>query len=122
MTLEEVTAALEKQGLSFQTVGGEKTVTAQVPLPGQTVPGDSEILLYFGLPSHTEQVAVPDFGQMNRQAASDAAAELGLYILVSGNTGTAPSVTVAEQSVPPGTMVSRGTTIELKFIDTKATG
>ena len=122
MTLEEVAAALKKQGLSFQTVGEEKTVTAQVPLPGQTVPGDSEILLYFGLPSHTEQVAVPDFGQMNRQAASDAAAELGLYILVSGNTGTAPSVTVAEQSVPPGTMVSRGTTIELKFIDTKATG
>jgi stage V sporulation protein D (sporulation-specific penicillin-binding protein) len=76
LTLEQAKATLKKQGLAFQTVGDEETVTAQVPAPGQSVPGDSEILLYFGLPSHTEQVAVPDFGQMNRQAASDAAEDL----------------------------------------------
>ncbi len=122
MNLEQVKAALKKQGLSFQTVGDAQTVTAQVPLPGQTVPGDSEILLYFGAPTRTEETVVPDFTGMNRQAASDAAVELGLYILVSGNTGQEPTVTVAEQSIPSGTTVSRGTTIELKFIDTKATG
>ena len=122
MTLEQAKGALKKQGLSFQTVGDEETVTAQVPAPGQTVPGDSEILLYFGTPTKTEPISVPDFIGMNRQAASDAAMELGLYILVSGNTGQEPSVTVAEQSIPPGTQVPRGTTVELKFIDTKAAG
>ena len=122
MTLEQAKAALKKQGLAFQTVGDEETVTAQVPAPGQSVPGDSEILLYFGTQTKTEPISVPDFVGMNRQAASDAAMELGLYILVSGNTGREPSVTVAEQSIPPGTQVPRGTTVELKFIDTKAAG
>ena len=86
------------------------------------MPGDSEILLYFGAPIQAEQTVVPDFMKMNRQAAFDAAVEQGLYILVSGNTGTEPSVTVVLQSIPPGTAVPRGTTVELKFIDTKATG
>ena len=122
MTREQAKAALDRLGLSFQTVGQEQTVTAQLPLPGQTVPGDSEILLYFGAPTQAEQTVVPDFIKMNRQAAFDAAVEQGLYILVSGNTGTEPSVTVVLQSIPPGTAVPRGTTVELKFIDTKATG
>jgi beta-lactam-binding protein with PASTA domain len=122
MTREQAKAALDRLGLSFQTVGQGQTVTAQLPLPGQTVPGDSEILLYFGAPIQAEQTVVPDFMKMNRQAAFDAAVEQGLYILVSGNTGTEPSVTVVLQSIPPGTAVPRGTTVELKFIDTKATG
>ena len=122
MTLEQAKAALKKQGISFQAVGDEETVTAQVPAPGQCVPGDSEILLYFGRQTKKETISVPDFAGMNRQAASDAAMELGLYILVSGNTGREPSVTVAQQSIPPGTQVPRGTTVELKFIDTKAAG
>ena len=122
MNLEQVTAALKKQGLSCQTIGDEETVTAQVPAPGQTVPGDSEILLYFGTQAKNHKISVPDFVGMNRQAAADAAVELGLYILVSGNTGREPSITVAEQSIPPGTQVPKGTTVELKFIDTKATG
>lgn len=120
MTGDEAKASLEKQGLSFRAVGEGETVTAQVPSPGSTVPGDSEILLYFGTQTETTQVKVPDFIGMNPKAASDAAAELGLYILVSGNTG--PETLVTEQSIPPGTVVSAGTTVELKFIDTKATG
>ena len=122
MTLQEAKSSLEKLGLSFKTVGDAETVTAQLPSPGQTVPGDSEVLLYFGTEAQQPQVSIPNFIGMNRQAASDAAVELGLYILVSGNTGQEPSVTVAEQSVPPGTEVPRGTTVELKFIDTKAAG
>ena len=122
MTPEQVEAALKKQGLCFRSVGQEETVTAQIPLPGSAVPGDSEILLYFGSETQTQQVSVPDFIGMDRQAASDAAMELGLYILVTGNPGKESSVTVAEQSILPGTTVPIGTTVELKFIDTKATG
>jgi len=122
MTREQVKASLDQQGLSFLAVGDEETVTAQVPLPGSAVPGDSEILLYFGTQTQEEQVSVPNFIGMNRQVASDTAVELGIYILVSGNTGQESTVTVTEQSIPPGTAVPRGTTIELKFIDTKATG
>ena len=122
MTQDQVTASLKEQGLSFKTLGNGETVTAQVPAPGNTVPGNSEILLYFGNQTETQQVCIPDFIGMTRQAAQQRAAELGLYILVSGNTGPELTVTVVEQSLPPETEVPLGTTIELKFIDTKATG
>jgi hypothetical protein len=57
---------------------------------------------------------------MNRQQASDAAMNLGLYILVTGNQEISSGVTATAQSVPPGTMVSQGTTITLEFTDTSA--
>ena len=122
MTHDQVKASLAQLGISYQAVGDGETVTAQVPSGGSTVPGDSEILLYFGTPGETQQVCVPDFIGMSPEAAKTRAEELGLYILVSGNTGQGSTVMVTEQQIPPGTMVPKGTTIELKFIDTKATG
>jgi stage V sporulation protein D (sporulation-specific penicillin-binding protein) len=122
MTHDQVKETLKQQGISYKAVGDGETVTAQVPSGGSTVPGDSEILLYFGAPGETQQVCVPDFIGMSPEAARTRAEELGLYILVSGNTGQESTVMVTEQGIPPGTMVSMGTTIELKFIDTKATG
>ena len=68
----------------------------------------------------TDLVSVPDFAGMNRQQASDAAAKLGLYILVKGNDGLSASVTVTSQNIPAGTNVVPGTTIELNFTDTTA--
>ena len=86
------------------------------------MPGDSEILLYFGTQRETLQVSVPDFIGMTSQEAQQRASSLGLYILVSGNTGQEPTILVTEQGIPPGTQVPLGTTVELKFIDTKAAG
>ena len=57
---------------------------------------------------------------MNRQQASDAAGSVGLYVLISGNSSTQPNVTVTEQSVPKDTQVPVGTTVQLKFADTRA--
>ena len=122
MTAEEAKAALEEKGLTCRMVGTAPVVTGQIPAAGQSVPGGSEVLLYFGPPVPEETVTVPDFFGMNRKEAADTAADLGLYILVSGNTNREPTVTVAEQSVPPETPVRRGSTITLKFIDTKAAG
>jgi beta-lactam-binding protein with PASTA domain len=64
--------------------------------------------------------AVPDFSGMTRQQAADAAANAGLYMLVSGNTDIAPNVKAQAQSIAPGTQVSKGTTIRIDFTDTKA--
>ena len=122
MTPEEAAAALKEKGLVGQTVGDALTVTGQIPAPGQSVPGGSEVLLYLGSPIPEDTVAVPDFAGMNRKEAADTAAQLGLYILVSGNTARTPEVKAAEQSIPPDTRVKRGSTVELKFIDTKAAG
>ena len=107
-------------GLSYQAIGDGETVTGQIPEAGNTVPGGSQVLLYFGEPTPTEMVKVPDFNGMNRQQAADLAAQLGLYILVGGNTSLKTTVKAATQDLAPGTEVSIGTTVKIEFIDTKA--
>ena len=117
MTVSEVQKLLKQQGLSAQMQGTEETVTAQIPAAGQSVPGNSQVLLYFGQTPEVQMVTVPDFTGMTRQQASDAAGTLGLYILVTGNQEVAPNVKVTAQSVPKDTKVTIGTTIELLFTD-----
>ena len=119
-TVKEAEKILKAQGLGYQTVGTGDTVTGQIPEPGQTLPGGSEVLLYFGEPPAQELVTVPSFIGMNRQKATAEAARLGLYVLVSGNTAVTSNVTAVNQSIPAGTEVPIGTTIRLEFIDTKA--
>ena len=113
-------AALKELGLTARCIGDGETVTAQIPASGQSVPGNSQVILYLGEKPESQSVQVPDFLGMTRQQASDAAGALGLYILVSGNPDTDQNVTVTAQSIPKETTVSVGTTIELTFTDTKA--
>lgn len=118
LTEKDASGKLKRIGLSAKFTGTGDRVTAQLPQAGQTVPGGSQVLLYLGDAPEPESVAVPDFTGMNRQQASDAAGKLGLYILVTGNDGISPTVTVAAQSLPKDTLVPAGTTVTLTFADT----
>lgn len=118
LTEKDASSKLKRIGLSAKFTGTGDRVTAQLPQAGQTVPGGSQVLLYLGDAPEPESVAVPDFTGMNRQQASDAAGKLGLYILVTGNDGISPTVTVAAQSLPKDTLVPAGTTLTLTFADT----
>ena len=118
MTLKEAQQELKALGLTAQTVGTGETVTAQIPSAGNTVPGNSQVLLYLGEEPDERMVAVPDFAGMTRQQASDAAGLLGLYILVTGND--AMDALVTAQSQPKDTQVPVGTNIKLEFNDIKA--
>ncbi len=120
MTAEEARKKLKQQGLTCLVRGTGETVTAQIPVAGQGVPGDSQVILYLGTEPPRDPITVPDFKGMTRQQASDAAGKLGLYILAKGNTGLEANVTVTFQSVPKDTQVQPGTTIELEFADTRA--
>ncbi len=119
-TRQEAEAVLKSLGLTAIVSGTGETVTGQLPAAGQTVPGDSQVLLYLGEEPEEVLVTVPDFRGMHRQQASDGAGALGLYILVAGNSGISPSVLVTAQSIPAGTQVPAGTTITLEFTDTTA--
>ena len=119
MTTAEAEKYLKEQGLGCEIQGTGETVKAQIPGPGQSVPGDSQVLLYLENSGETETVEVPDFTGMTRQQASDTAGNLGLYILVKGNPEISPNVTVTAQSAPAKTKVETGTTISLEFADTK---
>jgi len=120
LTAKEAGAMLKAAGITCKMIGDGETITDQIPAAGKTVPGGSEILLYFGDVPENRQVEVPDFTGMNRQQASDAAGKLGLQILVTGNTDTLPNVTVTAQNVEKDSQVPMGTTITLTFTDTGA--
>jgi len=120
MTREQAREYLTRQGLQAEWIGSEDVITAQIPAPGQSIPGNSELLLYLGSNQEEETVAVPDFSGMNRQQASDTALSLGLYILVTGNPEISPRVVAVSQSIPAGEPAARGTMITLEFQDTAA--
>ena len=120
LTAAEAKRKLKESGLLCETVGTGDTVTGQLPAPGQTVPGGSEVLLYLGEEPDSRRVSVPDFTGMHRQQAADAAGKLGLYLLITGNGEISPKVTATAQSIPKDTQVPAGTTITLEFTDTTA--
>ena len=120
LTEKESANILKGQGLTAVKQGSGDMVTGQIPAPGQSVPGGSQVILYFGDPLPENTVTVPDFTGMNRQQAADAAGALGLYIQPGGNLTVSPQVTATIQDIPPGTQVDRGTTIKLTFTDTQA--
>ena len=117
MTRAEVQKYLKSQNLTAVFEGNGETVTDQIPGPGRSLPGDSQVLLYMGEEAEERTVEVPDFTGMHRQQASDAAGLLGLYILPKGNDGIASHITAVSQSIPKGTKVTVGTTIEVEFAD-----
>ncbi len=119
-TQPEAEARLKELGLIARFAGSGEYVTAQLPAPGESVPGDSQVMVYLGEAAVENQVIVPDFSGMNRQQASDNAGALGLYVLVSGNPEISPGITVTAQSIPAGTQVPQGTTVTLEFTDTNA--
>ena len=118
MTAKEAEKQLKALGLTLRTEGMQESITGQIPAAGQSVPGGSQVLAYLGETPEKSTVKVPDFSGMTRQQASDAAGQLGLYILVTGNQDVSHSVVVTEQSIPAGEQVQAGTTIKLKFTDT----
>lgn len=117
-TLQQAQKQLKSQGLTAQFIGTGETVTSQIPEAGNTVPGNSQMLVYMGDEPEVRMVTLPDFTGMTRQQASDAAGMLGVYILVSGND--ALDAVVTSQSAPKDSQVPVGTTIRLTFADIKA--
>jgi len=120
LTGEQAQKVLKEQGLTAMLVGDGECVTSQIPAAGESIPGDSQVLLYLSEEPEERLVTVPDFTGMNRQQASDAAGSLGLYILVRGNNSLDYNVVVTAQSEPKDTQVPVGTTIQLEFADTAA--
>ena len=120
LSQKEAEKILKANGLTAQHIGSGDTITGQIPAAGASVPGGSELLLYYGDDAPSQSVEVPDFKGMNRQQASDAAGKLGLYILPVGNQEISTAVTATAQSIAPKTQVRVGTTIRIEFADTKA--
>lgn len=120
MTTAEAEKTLKEQTLTASIRGNGETVSDQIPAAGQPVPGGSQVILYFGEEAPEESVEIPAFLGMNRQQAGELAANLGLYIRVTGNDGIDHTITVTAQSPAALTRVPVGSTVVLEFTDTRA--
>ena len=122
LDLASATASLEKNGLSLRTVGDGAAVTGQIPAAGASIPGGSQVVLYMGEEVPTGQVTVPDVTGLTYEQAEQRLAEYGLYMRATGTSEYGSGVVAYEQDVDSGTSVDRGSTIEVRFSDSSASG
>ena len=120
-TLAEAQNVLRERSLTCRTVGSGSTVTGQIPASGAKVPGNSEIILYFGEEVPQDLITVPDLMGQTVEEAERTAADAGIYLQARGSDRNSGWITVTYQNMEPGTQVSRGTTVTVEFTDNSVT-
>lgn len=117
--LEYAQSLLKQAGLTFRTVGEGTVVTGQIPAQGAAIPGNSQVVLYLGneeVPS--DQVEVPNVQGLTPEETQNALNKAGLYLRATGAVEYfVSSNKAASQSIAAGTLVDRGTVIEVRFTD-----
>lgn len=122
LNLADATSALKKNNLSIRVVGDGDTVTGQIPANGASIPGGSEVVVYMGAEVPTDQVTVPNLDGLSMDQAKQKLSALGLYLKATGATEYGANLVAYDQSIAAGTSVDRGTTIEVRFTDSTASG
>ena len=120
MNETEAAALLSEKTITYRTVGSGAVVTDQLPAAGNQVPGNSEIILYFGAEKQQTMVEVPDFIGCSVADVNYLAANAGLYVQAKGTDRTDVYVLAAYQDIEAGAEVDRGTTITVEFSSTGA--
>ena len=117
---EFVKGFAESLGFEVEVIGDGEYVKAQSPAIGTEVePGTAKIILYTTdeAVKEKETVKVPNLKGMTAVAANGTLANLGLNIKIIGNKKhmSGKGVVVYSQSIEPGTVVEKGTVIEIIF-------
>ena len=120
MTAQEAKEALAEKNLTFRSQGDEEVVTDQVPAAGATIPGGSEMILYFGEEQPDTEVIVPDVVGKDAETANQILTDQGLYMKIIGATGSESTIVAASQTPAAGESVAPGTVVEVEFSDLSA--
>ena len=116
--VDYVRSLLKQQGLTCRTVGEGTVVTGQIPAQGAIIPGNSQVVLYLGEEVPTDQVSVPEVVGLTPEEVQQTLTNAGLYLRATGAVEYySASNKAADQSIAAGTMVNRGTVVEVRFID-----
>ncbi len=112
-TVENAVTDLSWRGFTYEIVGTGDTVTAQIPQAGSMISGENGLLLlYTGNETPANTITIPNVVGMTAYNANQTLLNLGLNVSFSGSlNGT--SATVIGQDPAAGTVVSRGTIIEV---------
>lgn len=117
-TPEEARRLLREAGLSCRIEGTGAVVTGQLPGRGTLVAAASTVILYTGDVPEPGTETMPELSGLTYAEARETLFARGLYVR-SDSTILADSdtVRVAFQSVPAGTAVSMGSTVEVSLVN-----
>ena len=116
LPLGEAVQTLTDTGLTYRTIGGGNTVTAQLPTAGTIVAAGTQVILYLGAAPSEELETVPDLTGMSYSDARDTLSYYGIYIQTSSPVDNADKQTVSSQGIAAGTRISHGTVIDVTLI------
>lgn len=120
LTPEEAKGALEDQTLELCFSGEGERIVAQLPSPGEELPGGSQMIAYLQNTPDDDGTAVPDLRGMGVAEAALAGANAGVCLSPWGNPDLTLPLRVAAQEPAPGTQVPRGSVVRVQFTDTDA--
>ena len=120
MTEQEAETALSELPLTFRREGSRQRITDQVPAAGAVIPGNSEILAYFGDMQPGETVLVPDVTGRSAQEANEILTAQGLYMKIVGAEGAEQTIVAVRQTPAAGTAAEPGTVVSVEFSDLSA--
>lgn len=117
LTAKQAKAALASEGLAFEVLGNGATVLFQAPVPGTVLEKASgKVVLY--TEEQTVSVTVPRVEGKALGEAMQLLINAGLNVNVIGastKSTVAPLATVSYQSLPPGILCDRGTSITVRI-------
>jgi stage V sporulation protein D (sporulation-specific penicillin-binding protein) len=110
---------LDENGFTYRTVGEGNVVRGQIPAAGAVIPGGSQVILYLdGEEAPTDQVETPDLTGLSPDEARSVLNQVGLYLRATGAADYySGSYQATSQSIDPGTLVDRGTVLDVRFVD-----
>lgn len=118
LTRTQAQTELVGQTLSCQWFGSGNSVIGQIPSAGQSLPGQSTVLLYTDDSMPSDTVTIPNLIGKSAQEVTEILTPLGLYLQLKGTDNSARSVLATAQEPSAGTEVERGTTVTVRFADT----
>ncbi|MCL2081562.1 MAG: penicillin-binding transpeptidase domain-containing protein [Oscillospiraceae bacterium] len=118
LSVDNAAEIAESNGLKFRVEGEGGTVIDQLPIPGVVIPATAQLVLYTESSRPDTQVEVPDVINKSPEQVNKLLTDAGLYIRVSGATGTYSTTIVSVvQDIPAGETVDLGTVVSVEFRD-----
>ena len=119
MNVNSVKELLKKNNISYEILGNGSVAIAQAPAPNILITSSLSTVYIYTEEPETTLITVPNLVGLSAEEANRIASDAGLNIKISGvHDFTRDYIMVASQSLPPGSGVTRGETIELVVLRT----
>ncbi len=115
LSLDAAKQSISAAGLKYEVVGNGTSVVNQIPASGSRMSKDGgRIILYTEDVEESRDAVVPNVVGMTAEKANKALTDAGLNVHLDGATIGA-GAEVYSQSILPGTVVAKGTVVEIEM-------